>query len=163
MIDGAVVFMHNEPVMYDCYPVGGPYQFMTNDIMKTIKTAADIASLSEQDKDIVFAFDTARERLKGGLIRSLLIPSTVIAGSLLSLFSMQSIEGMDWVRPASEWAAYIGIAVGLLGVPLFSRRLKGDYQAMQATKQLLAERGIDASKMRSDEVWAGLFTQPKAG
>lgn len=43
--------MHNEPVMYDCYPVGGPYQFMTNNIMKTIKTAADIASLSEQDKD----------------------------------------------------------------------------------------------------------------
>lgn len=51
--------------------------------MKTIKT------LSEQDKDIVFAFDTAQERLKGGLIRSLLNPSTV-AGSLLSLFSMQS-------------------------------------------------------------------------
>lgn len=131
--------------------------------MKTIKTAADIASLSEQDKDIVFAFDTARERLKGGMIRSLLIPSTVIAGSLLSLFSMQSIEGMDWVRPVSEWAAYIGIACGLLGIPLFSRCLKGDYLAMQATKRLLTERGIDATKMRSDDVWAGLFTQQKAG
>lgn len=131
--------------------------------VKTIKTAADIAALSEEDKDTVFAFDTARERLKGGMIRSLLIPCLVIAGSLLSMFSTPSIEGMDWVRSASEWAAYFGIALGLVGIPLFSRNLKSDYLTMQATKRLLAERGIDASKMRSDDVWAGLFTQPNAG
>ena len=131
--------------------------------VKTIKTAADIAALSEQDKDAVFAFDTARERLKGDMIRSLLIPGLLIAGSLLSMFSTPSIEGMDWVRSASEWAAYCGIALGLLGIPLFSRNLKSDYLTMQATKRLLAERGIDASKMRSDDVWAGLFTQPNAG
>ena len=131
--------------------------------VKTIKTAADIAALSEQDKDAVFAFDTARERLKGDMIRSLLIPGLLIAGSLLSMFSTPSIEGMDWVRSASEWAAYFGIALGLVGIPLFSRNLKSDYLKMQATKRLLAERGIDASKMRSDDVWAGLFTQPNAG
>ena len=131
--------------------------------VRTIKTAADVAALSEQEKDTVFAFDTARERLKGGMIRSLLIPGLVIAGSLLSMFSTPSIEGMDWVRSASEWAAYFGIALGLVGIPLFSRNLKSDYLTMQATKRLLAERGIDASKMRSDDVWAGLFTQPKVG
>lgn len=131
--------------------------------VKTIKTAADVAALSEQEKDTVFAFDTARERLKGGMIRSLLIPGVVIAGSLLSMFSTPSIEGMDWVRSASEWAAYFGIALGLVGIPLFSRNLKNDYLTMQATKRLLAERGIDASKMRSDDVWAGLFTQPNVG
>lgn len=131
--------------------------------VKTIKTAADIAALSEQDKDALFAFDTARERLKGGMVRSFLIPCLVVAGSMLSIYSTQSIEGMDWVRPASEWVAYTGIALGLLGIPLFSRNLKSDYQAMQATKKLLAERGIDASKMRSDDVWTGLFTQQKAG
>ena len=63
--------------------------------VKTIKTAADIAALSEQDKDAVFAFDTARERLKGDMIRSLLIPGLLIAGSLLSMFSTPSIEGMN--------------------------------------------------------------------
>lgn len=131
--------------------------------VKTIKTAADIAALSEKDKDAVFAFDTARERLKGGMIRSLLIPGLVIAGSLLSMFSTPSIEGMDWVRSASEWAAYFGIALGVVGIPLFSRNLKSDYLTIQATKRLLAERGIDASKMRSDDVWAGLFTRPNAG
>lgn len=126
--------------------------------MKTIKTAADIAALSEQDKDIVFAFDTARERLKGSMIRSLLIPCLVIAGSLLSLHTTGSIEGMDWVRPAFEWVAYIGIFLGLAGIPLFSRHMKNDYQTLQSTKQLLVQRGLDASKLRSDEVWTGLFT-----
>lgn len=126
--------------------------------MKTIKTATDIAALSEQDKDIVFAFDTARERLKGSMIRSLLIPCLVIAGSLFSLHTTGGIEGQDWLRPAFEWVAYIGIAVGLVGIPLFSRHMKGDYVALKATKQLLIERGLDASKLRSDDVWTGLFT-----
>ena len=77
--------------------------------MKTIKTAADIAALSEQDKDIVFAFDTARERLKGSMIRSLLIPCLVIAGSLLSLHTQlkawigcgQLLNG--WLTSAFSW------------------------------------------------------------
>lgn len=131
--------------------------------VKTIKTAADIAALSEQEKDIVFSFDTARERLKVDLIRAFLIPCLVIAGALVSMHTAQSIEGMDWVRPVTEWFAYIGIAIGLLGIPLFSRNLKSNYQAMQATKRMLSDLGIDASRMRSDDVWTGLFTQQKAG
>ena len=36
--------------------------------------------------------------------------------------------------------------------------MKNDYQTLQSTKQLLVQRGLDASKLRSDEVWTGLFT-----
>lgn len=131
--------------------------------MKTISTAADIAALSEGDKDLVFSFDTARERFKGGLIRAAVIPLFMVVASLFAIYSTGSIETLEWVRPATEWLGYIGIGIGLLGVPIFSRNLKGDYQAMQATKLMMAARGLDASRMRSDEVWAGLFTQQKAG
>lgn len=125
--------------------------------MFNIKTVADVAALSEQDKAVVFAFDTARERLKAGVIRAILLPSFVVAGALLSIYVSRSIHGIDWVRAASEWVAYIGIALGLLSVPVFSRHLANDYRAMRDTKRLLADRGIDASGMRSNEVWLGLF------
>ena len=94
--------------------------------VKTTTNVVNIAALSEQDKDVIFVFDTARERLKAGMIRALLIPSMVIVGALLLLYTTPSIEGLDWVRTTSEWVAYIGIAVGLLGAPLFSGHLRGD-------------------------------------
>ena len=131
--------------------------------MKTISTAADIAALSEEDKDLVFSFDTARERLKGGLIRAVAIPLFMVVASLFAIYSAGSIETLEWVRPATEWVGYVGIGIGLLGIPIFSRSLKGDYQAMQVTNAMLKTRGLDASRMRSDDVWAGLFTQQKAG
>jgi len=131
--------------------------------MKQISSAADIAALSEEDKDLVFSFDTARERFKGGLIRAVVIPLFMVVASLLAIYSTGSIETLEWVRPATEWLGYIGIGIGLLGVPIFSRNLKDDYRAMQATKLMMAARGLDASRMRSDDVWAGLFTQQKVG
>lgn len=131
--------------------------------MKTISTAADIATLSEEDKDLVFSFDTARERFKGGLIRAVVIPLLMVVASMFSIYSTGSIETLEWVRPATEWLGYIGIGIGLLGVSIFSRNLKEDYRAMQATKLMMVARGLDASRMRSDDVWAGLFTQQKAG
>lgn len=104
--------------------------------VKTIRTAADIAALSENDKNTVFAFDTARERLKGGVIRSFLLACLVIGGSLFSTSFSPSIEGADWMRSASEWTAYFGFALALVGIPLFCRNLKHDYVTAPTPKDV---------------------------
>lgn len=130
--------------------------------MKRIYTAADVACLSDMDKDYVFAFDTARGRLRTSMIRTLLIPLLLITGSLVSVSSGPK-EGVDWVLSASVWLGFLGGAMGVLGILLFSGNLKGDYLAMQAAKRLLSERGLDASKICSDDIWTGLFTPQKEG
>ncbi len=131
--------------------------------MTELKTSADIAVLSDRDKDIVFGFDTARGHLKAGLARVSLMACMIIAGSLLSRHSTPMIDGMAWMRSSVEWIGYLAISLGILGIPLFSRTLRRDYQAMQATKRYLFERGFDVSRLSSDEVWTGLFSPQKAG
>ena len=133
--------------------------------MKTISTPADIAALSETDKDIVFAFDNARASFKTGLIQSVITPLFLVAGSLFVIYFSDSemLKAPEWMRLASDWIGYIGIGTGLLGVPIFSRNLKRDFQAMRITKQILVSRGLDASRMRSKDIWAGLFPPAKGG
>lgn len=125
--------------------------------MKTIKTAADFSMLSEDDKDAVFSFDSARTRLKYKIVNAFMLSGLLIIGSMLFMVFTLSIDGMQYFL----WIGFVGGAFGFMSIPVFTANIKTHYQAMRWTKQLLAERGIDASEIKSEAIWESLENNAK--
>lgn len=134
---------------------------MLENAMKTLRTAADVSALSEDEKNAIFAFDTARARVKGGLIRAFLIPIVLLVGMVMSRDIASGIDGIEGIQTFMEWISGASILLALAGPILFSRHLVGDYKTFQAAKNRLEAQQIDATALRSKDVWAGLFVDPR--
>jgi hypothetical protein len=126
--------------------------------MRKLTTIEDIEALSEHEKDIVFAFDTARERCRSGIIKGYLIPFTMIVLSQLMPSILMETQELQTIYDASvDYARWFLLFSGGLGFVLFSYAPIKECQEGRFFEGKLRDMQIDASFLSSVIVWDGMI------
>lgn len=115
--------------------------------------------LSENEKDALFRFDTARGRFKNAVIKCAVMPALMIGVGLWMLI----VPGLvaepgnipEWLVFALQKSPYLVFLLSLIAIPLgwiVSDPIQS-YRNWIAAKTMMKTVGLDASQLSSADIW----------